>query len=129
VEHIGPDQENEGPEIRWLRLMNECVVAILRPLSEQEAIMLDWLRQRGAHVSQRSYGLRYVKEKDKNREHRGIEILGGKLFTIDETDAARAAVLREHAGDEVEMQVALARKMLPAIRTFEMAHDVSTTPR
>lgn len=125
----GAERRIEGTLRWWLHTFHSCISGILRPLSEQEVIVVDWLRQRSAHMFQRGYGRQYQKDKDKAKakEQRGVELLGGKLFTIDETDAARENVLRQHGGDDVSMQVALVRKMSPAIRTFVLAYELQVS--
>lgn len=122
---VGDDRPAEGTLRWWLLMLHSCASSILKPLLESEVIVVDWLRQRAAHVRQRGYGLQLQRDKTTVKERRGIELLGNKAFTIDELDAARESVLSQHGDDEVAMQVALARKMLTPINGFVLVHAAS----
>ena len=127
VRELGPERAGEGPLPQWARTLYGTAAEILSPLRNEEVIVIDWLRHHAAHVFQRGYALRLVKGKVK--EGRGIELLGRKIdCSIDETDAARASVLREYHDDKTTMQLAIARKMLPGIHAFAHFHEASLAP-
>lgn len=124
VRMCGTEPPTEGTLHWWLVNLHDAAASILSRLSESETIVIDWLRQRSAHVNQRGFGLQMKKDKTTVKEQRFVAALG-RSFTIDELDAARENVLRQYGGDEVAMQVALTKKMQAAINTFVLVHDMS----
>ncbi len=122
---LGHPPASEGTLMWWLRTLYDSMVSILRPLTDAEVIVVDWLRQRASHPKESGSVLQYNQENDTAEQQRRMKILGNRTFTIDQTDAAHDEVLQAHGGDDVMMQVALARRMLPAINSFVWVHERS----